>query len=219
MVRICAALAWCDETPEFLERCVLSLAGVVDDLVALDGPWRLFEAPDSGDAQRQAIADAAAAAGIDAYVTSAYPEWESQVHKRDELMKLASEGNDWVFVIDADEYVVHSDSEAIRKGLAETEHHCAFVSFSNLNQGESMPGTTPHSGLNRRLFRAGTTVRVVHSGYWYDGRSVVVEDALDLRHALALEHDNVNRGAERNQRARMYRARRDMTGAEKWVTL
>ena len=40
-MRIAAALAWYDEPPAFLDRCARSLAGVVDELVALDGAWRL----------------------------------------------------------------------------------------------------------------------------------------------------------------------------------
>jgi hypothetical protein len=220
VVRLCAALAWYDEPLPFLRRCVTSLRGVVDELVALDGAWQLFEGgAQSASDQEETIRRAAAEAGIVAHIHAPREVWASQVAKRARLMELAAERADWILVIDGDEYVTRADPIEIRRSLGETDYDCAFVGFCNLNRGESMPGTTPHSGLNRRLFRAGTTVRTVHSGYVYDGRSVVIEDALDLRHALALEHDNVNRGTARNQRARTYRALRDMTAAEKWVTL
>lgn len=221
MVRICAALAWADESPEFLTRCVSSLAGVCDEILALDGAWELFEgAAYSGVEQEEAIWTAAGEAGLEVRVSIPHGIWASQVEKRARLMELASEHSDWVMVIDADEYVVESDPDTLRRELDETDRLCAYVGWKNLNRGETMPGTTPHSGLNRRLYRAGTTVRTVHSGYFLGKRNLLVsEDALDLRHCLSIEHDNVNRGSERNQRARMYRARRDLVGAEKWVAL
>ena len=220
MVRICAALAWADETPEFLTRCVRSLEGVVDELMACDGAWNLYEGEAfSGPEQEEAIWDAARSVGIESRVFVPHGIWESQVAKRATLMEMAGQHADWVFVIDADEYVVYSEPETIRRALADTEALCAFVAWKNLNRGEQhMPGTNPKSGLNHRLFRAGTTVRTVHSGYFYEGCNVLIEcESLDLRHCLAVEHDNINRGAERNERARSYRRLRHTTGVETWV--
>jgi hypothetical protein len=220
VVKIAAALAWYDEPLDFLTRCVASLEGLVDEIVAVDGAWELFEGgPASEPEQEEAIWFAARQAGIAPRVLIPHRVWESQVAKRARLMELASEHADWVLVIDGDEYVTYSEPETVRRELDDTDLLCAYVTFRNLNHGETMPGTTPQSGLNRRLFRSGTTVRTVHSGYFHGKRNVLVnEEALDLRTCLALEHDNVNRGFERNQRSRMYRQRRDMY-AEKWVTV
>lgn len=222
MVRVVAALAWFDESPEFLERCVGSLVGLVDEVVALDGAWRHFPdaAPRSSIAEHAAITRTAAAANIVPTVRSPKGIWESQVQKRAALMELASVNADWVFVIDADEYIASSDGDAARYELAYTDLLCAYVTFRNLNRGETMPGTTPLSGLNRRFFRAGTTVRIVHSGYMHGDRNLLVtEDAHDLSRLVELEHDNVNRGPDRNERSRQYRRARDSHGVEQWVTV
>lgn len=220
MVRIVAALAWFDEPVEFLERCVRSLAGVVDEIVALDGAWRHF--PDGARRspleQQGVIVAAAQKAGIVPTVRSPKGIWESQVQKRAALMELAGLNADWVFVVDADEYIAAADGDAARHELAYTDLLCGYVTFRNLNRGESMPGTTPLSGLNRRFFRAGTTVQIVHSGYMHGKRNLLVtEDAHDLSRLVELEHDNVNRGADRNERSRQYRRARDSHGVEQWV--
>ena len=220
-MRICAAIAWYDETVEFLYRSVTSLEGLVDEIVAIDGAWELFPdgTPASAPDQEEAVWAAARAIGIPVRVKVPDRVWASQVEKRAALMELAGEHSEWVLVVDADEYVAHCDADVVRAGLAATDVAVAYVSWRNLNQtAETMPGTTPVSGLNRRLFRAGTTVRIVHSGYFYEGRSVLVtDDAIDFRECLAMEHDNINRGAERNARAREYRYARQREGVENWV--
>lgn len=223
MVRICAALSFYDEPPAFLSRCVRSLAGVVDELVAVDGAWRYQPLVDgrhvSSPDQVEPIWEAQQV-GIRTRLVIPEGLYESQVVKRQQLMALAAEDADWVLVIDGDEYVSEKDPDTLRRELAETDLLCGYVGFKNLNRGETMPGTTPHSGLNRRLYKAGTTVTTVHSGYMYEGRNLLVsESALDLRHCLALEHDNVNRGHERNQRARAYRLARSQYRVEMWMPL
>ena len=220
MVRICAALAWFDEPVSFLDRCVRSLAGVVDELYALDGAWehQPYGETFSGSLQEDTIWRAARDVGIPLRVTVPHEIFESQVHKRQVLMENAAQSADWVLVVDGDEYVTWCAQDTLRRELATTEELCGYVAWKNLNNGETMPGTTPASGLNRRLFRAGTTVRIVHSGYFYEGENVLLGECLDLRHCLAMEHDNVNRGSERNERARQYRRDRARYGVENWVT-
>lgn len=219
-MKICAALAWFDEPVEFLDRCVRSLEGAADELLALDGAWKYQPnaAMFSGAEQEETIWEAARAISLPLRVSIPHAMFESQVDKRIALMEMAAERADWVFVIDGDEYVTYAESETLRRDLASTELLCGYVAFKNLNRGEVMPGTTPHSGLNRRLYKAGTTVKTVHSGYMYEGLNLLVsEEALDLRHCLALEHDNVNRGRERNQAARDYRVARSQYRAEMWM--
>ena len=219
-MKITAALAWFDEPVDFLDRCVRSLSGLVDELYALDGAWehQPNAATFSGTEQEDTIWRAARDVGLPLRVSVPHEIFESQVHKRQVLMENAAENADWVLVIDGDEYVTYSEPDTVRRELANTEEHCAYAAWKNLNQGETMPGTTPASGLNRRLFRAGTTVRIVHSGYFYDGENVLLGECLDLRHCLAMEHDNVNRGSARNERARQYRRDRARYGVENWVT-
>lgn len=220
MVRICAALAWFDEPVDFLERCVRSLEGVVDELLALDGAWKHQPgaAPRSTPDEEETIWRAARLAKIPTRVVVPDEVFESQVAKRQELMRLAAEFADWVLVIDGDEYVSEADPRALHTALSETALLCGYVKFRNLNRGETMPGTTPFSGLNRRLYCAGTTVTTVHSGYVYEGRNLLVsEEALDLRECLTMEHDNVNRGPHRNQRARLYRHARSVHAVENWM--
>ncbi len=219
-MKVCAALAWFDEPVEFLDRCIRSLGDVVDEVVALDGAWKHQPNADahSGPDQAYAIRIAALEAGLPVRVIVPPEVFASQVHKRVELMALASEDADWVLVIDGDEYVTYCEFDTLHRELAATELLCGYVAFKNLNRGETMPGTTAHSGLNRRIYKAGTTVKTVHSGYMYEGRNLLVsEDALDLRHCLAIEHDNVNRGPWRNKASRDYRAARAMHGVENWM--
>lgn len=218
-MKICAALAFYDEPVTFLERCISSLEGICDEIVALDGAWEHFEGGNMSPLeQEEAIWRTSRAASIKSRVSIPHKVWESQVHKRQRLMEMASENADWIFVIDGDEYVTYSEAFTIKRDLKATEHLCAYAAWKNLNQGETMPGTTLNSGLNRRLFKAGTTVKIVHSGYFYGKTNVLTGEALDLRHCLAIEHDNANRGVERNERAREYRRARERHAVENWVT-
>jgi hypothetical protein len=216
VVRICAALAWYDEPDGFLTRCIRSLRGVVDELVALDGRWE--EHPGEGfwssPENLAEVNSASLAAGISTVPMRPARPYVSQLEKRQDLMRFASANADWILVIDADEYVVSANPLLLRAALAQTPLEVGYVGFRNLNRGEIMPGIPLNAGLNRRLFRSGTTLKTVHSGYMREGRNLLVsEDSVDLRGCLALEHDNVNRGAERNEAARRYRRER----SERWV--
>jgi hypothetical protein len=219
VVKICAAIAWSDEPVEFLTRCVSSLAGVCDELVAVDGAWKLFDAgPMSSPEQEEAIWRAARDFGLPVRVLLPSRIWESQVEKRARLMELASEHADWILVIDADEYIAHADGDAVHQALDDTELDVAFVTHRNLHNGWTADNPDPpRAGMNRRLYRAGTTVVVVHSGYVRDGEHLHVADAVDLRDALTIEHDNWNRGDERNQLAKDYRRARETERVEVWL--
>ncbi len=219
MVKVAAALAWYDEPPEFLTRCILSLAGVVDELVAFDGAWQHFPdaSPSSGSEQELAVCAAARKAGIAARVRIPRDIWESQVHKRAALMYDAGEYADWILVIDADEYIARADGDIVRAGLDSTDANVGIVTHRNLHQGWTADNPDPpRAGMNRRLYRAGTTVVVVHSGYIRDGEHLHVADPVDLREHLVIEHDNWNRGDERNQRSKDYRRNRETARVEVW---
>lgn len=225
-MRICGALAWWNEPVEWLDRCVRSLAGVCDRLVALDGRWAGVEAPGflSDAVEYHAIQDAAVAVGVDCEVVAPGGLWESQVAKRDDLMGLASAGADWVLVIDGDEHVAWCDRPIIDQALELTGRHAAAATITPMNQGwpyNRMP-TRPYP--MPRLFRAGTSVEVAHNGYRYAGEWLLGDRAyvrvatpLDLSGSLTISHDNMNRPAERKQLAAGYRKTRQRERLEEWA--
>lgn len=212
-MKIVAALAWFDEPEGFLDRCVSSLVGLVDALVALDGPWEGFPHTATW-SPGQANAIMRAAEGIPSVeVVQRDEAWPSQVAKRDALMTTADFYGDWILVVDADEFVTHADPRAVRSELARTDAVCANVGLTNLHRGRQLGG-----GLCRRVYRAGTTVEVVHSGYTFEGRHLLPgEPTLDLAEHLHLEHDYANRGEARNAQAREYIAARARERVEVWV--
>lgn len=219
-MRITAALAWHDEPIEFLDRCVRSLHGLVDEIVALDGAWRWFNGgTTSSPAEIAAIRDAAEWAGFPSRIILPDDVFGSQVDKRARLMAEAARSSDWVFIIDADEFVAYHDAEMVRAQLATTDLLVASVEIENLHRGDELPADYhPEGGLRRRLYRAGTTVVVVHSGYSYHGKHLLPgEPTVDLGDYVKIAHDICNRGPERNEKWRQYREARTRECVEVWV--
>lgn len=218
-MRIVAALPWYDEPVAFLDRCVRSLAGVVDELVAVDGRWEHFADDEpvlSHWTQARAIASAADAIGLDHRVWMGPTVWKSQVAKRAALMELASEAGDWILVIDADEYIARSQPGFIRPALRETELDVARVMLTDVRR--SMP-----LRMARRIFRRGTTVERAHNGYnlagkWLHGdlARVRLEEALDLSKWLELHDDGGSRDALRIEKKQDYRTARARHRLETW---
>lgn len=111
---VTAMLAWYDEDANLLEECVLSLAGLCDRLVAVDGGYGLIS--DAGGSssvdQHKTIIRAAKRAGLDLDLFVPPAAWSGQVAKRDWMIKRATHGwqtpPDWLFVVDAD-YRIHCD--------------------------------------------------------------------------------------------------------------
>lgn len=218
-MKVAAALCWYAEPTEFLDRCVRSLVGLVDEVVAVDGAWRLFEGGHcSPPEQEDAIW--AAARDVDIRCRVLVPDriWESQVEKRAKVMELAGQHADWVLVIDGDEYVAQMDADAARAALELATENVGIVTHRNLHRGWTADNPDPpRAGMNRRFYRAGTTVIVVHSGYIREGEYLHVVDPVDLRETVTIEHDNWNRGDERNQRAKDYRRARERERVEVWM--
>ena len=161
---VVGALAWYAETEQTLERCARSLGGVCDILVALGGRWQGFPAMplDDADAQARAIKRGADQADISFCAVSWTREpFRSQVAKRAELMLAARTLGDWVFVIDADEYVATANTDELETTLAATHADVATVA------GIRVPITA--SSVRRpwrRIYRAstGVTVETAHNG-------------------------------------------------------
>lgn len=218
-LRIAAVLPWYDEPEAHLDRCVRSLAGVADMLIAVDGRWQHFadDRPILSDwRQAHAIAHAADAVALDHYVLMGPKAWASQVEKRNVCMALASEEADWVLVIDADEYVAEADPVELRRALELTEHDVATVLSRDLSQRK------PPSPM-RRIFRRGTAVVTAHNGYnlagkWLHGdrAHVRLEEPVDVSPWLVLHDDYGSRDEERLMLKRDYRQARQRHRLEAW---
>lgn len=204
---IAAALCWFDEPPETLDRCVRSLAGVADVLVALDGRWALYPAAVNVSPleQAEAIHSAASEIGIPVVDEScpANRPWASQIEKRTALMQLAAVLAPWTLVIDADEYVDQTTPDALQVALRDTASDVAEIAISNTGSG--IFDTRPHA--RRRVYRASAQVTIDrgHNGYRaYDGRwlngdldHVELEAAVDCFNHLHLVHDRDARSPAR----------------------
>lgn len=116
---VTAALAWWDERPEDLERCVRGMATVADRVVAVDGAYARYPGATvtSSVEQHDAIRETAIEVGIEPIIVTPDRLWAGQVEKRDHMMRLAAEGSDWIAVVDAD-YVISGDRPMVRRDLA-----------------------------------------------------------------------------------------------------
>lgn len=227
VVKIVAALAFYDEPVPFLTRCVESLAGVADELVAFDGAWDMFDGgPQSDETQWTAITTAADNAGIDLGIYAPDTTWASQVEKRAALMlECRNRSADWTLVIDGDEWVAHKDHLRFRSELfREVGRDVAQVGCVRLQRDPAMTDTRPSP--IRRVYRAsmGVTVDTAHNGYrtadgrWLHGDPAYVEleSPLDLSRWLVLHHEASSRGGDRDARRLAYRRRRRELGLETW---
>jgi hypothetical protein len=230
-VRIAACLCWYDEKLELLERCIASLAGVVDTLVAFDGRWELYPRPSIGAGdivhsalhQQWAVVEAAQKAGLPLVRETARMEaWPSQVEKRSALMAAAAIEADWLLVIDGDEYLESGDALGLRSALERTGQDVATIDHFMLVDGRRRSRYPI-----RRVYRASTGVRVVtaHNGYrTFDGRwlhgdtsYVTLQPAEDVSAFISLAHDTTGRPFSRQMAKREYRKARGRERVEAWV--
>lgn len=218
-MRIVAALAWYDEPCAALSRCVRSLAGTVDHLVAVDGRWDSFPSLRelSADDQVRAIEEAGGESGLRVEIHRL--GFESQVAKRDYLMRQAGKHGDWVLVIDADEFVARCDGEGLRARLAVTSEDVGLVVHHNARKR-----SRSEAAWIRRLFRAGTTVSTAHNGYlfewrWLHGDRAYVRLAptFDVSAWLALEEDDRLRSDARAAASELYKRGRARRRDEAWA--
>jgi hypothetical protein len=218
-MKICAALAWYDEPIEFLDRCVRSLAGVMDFLVAVDGPWQGFphDRVLSDPAQSAAIMAAAVDVGLPFAIIERGAAWDSQVAKRDHLMHESSACSDWIFVIDGDEHVHQAHAETTRTALDSAATDVGTVVCRHVTGHQADRFSAPI----RRLYRAGTTVEQAHNGYrygdkWLHGDPSYVKLEQPFVTPLTIHHQRSDRGEQRNQAAMDYRAYRRAQRTEAW---
>jgi hypothetical protein len=132
-MRVIALLSFFDEEVGMLTELVESLAAArVDSIVAVDGAYA--EYPDAvastGTEQAATILDVAYANGMEATVHVPQGPWQgNECEKRTFLFALghqfAEAGEDWFWVVDADEVVESADG--LHEALATTEHDVAEV--------------------------------------------------------------------------------------------
>ena len=220
--RIVACLSWHAEQPAHLTRAITSLHGIADTVVALSGRWDGFPPIDT----TWTVADELTAIRQTCEATSlrlhlcAGLEWRSQVDKRDQLMRCASELGDWLLVIDADEWLEPADGEGdlLRDLLGNiTLRDVATVMCTHHGDGQ------PTSAPIRRIYRAPVTVAKAHNGYltpdgrWLHGAPHAVQLEPTITTPLQLHHHPRNRGDERNRAAASYRAHRRRNQTERWI--
>lgn len=223
-MKVVGLLCWWDEEPNRLNACVRSLAGVVDELVALDGAWELQPGGTARSplSQAQAIHEAAAGAYVDlrAYIDWPRDLWPSQEEKRDAALQVAlAQGADWILVIDADESVSYF-SPFLRERLASLERDVALVGHQAVGPNRRAERPAPR----RRLYRALPGLRYARShqgirtgdGRWLHGDTTLagvrLEEAADLTSLLFVHHAYRSRGPERNVADRHYRRSRHAAG-------
>jgi hypothetical protein len=223
---VCACLAWYGEPPETLERCVSSLAGVADVLVALDGRWQEMpgETDRSSTEEWRAIKAAARAVGVKLKISGAGSPFESQVAKRAELMRRgAATGAAWLLVIDGDEELECDDPERARAVLEQLDHDVAHVTLHTAG----VAAKQIDRGV-RRIYRAdaGVTVEVAHNGYrtkddrWLHGDPLRVDletAALELEPLMKINHHIDARPRRRQKQAATYRIARRRHRLEVWA--
>jgi len=232
---IIGTLAWFNESPAWLARTVASAARVCDHLVAVDGRYELLQHDMDWSPMTEAEAVLAAAEGAGLPLTLHIPRKPfagNEVEKRNLLLQVAfahAQPEDWIFVIDADEYVVHADPN-IREIIAsvegnvityELEEYLDPVTELGTDGGVArmMPLPNTWRVKLRCIYRAldglqyvGTHFRV---GGFVDGKwhwlygNPAMEQAFDLRERLILRHENPRRTMMRRQQAANYYAARD----------
>lgn len=222
-------MCWFDEPVELLERCVGSLAGVADHFVALDGRWEGFpgDLVNSSPAEAAAIARASRAAGVAGTVVHPGFVWSSQVAKRTTAIDLAPTATDWLLIVDADEYVLDVDRQALDEILADTPRDVAELELTNFASRFPLDRMRSNVYRVRRLFRAAAKPRyeLAHNGVrnaagaWLSGDRGYVElaDAVDATAGISLGHAIDARPVDRQRRRADYYRARNAARTEDWA--
>jgi hypothetical protein len=168
-------LAWYDEPIADLERCVASCAGVVDHLIAVDGPYETFPhaSTHSPSNQVEAIQSAAMDAGMRCTILSPGIAWRHEGYKRTAMFDLAAQhgtmGRDWLLPIDADEELANTgdlraflDAEQIGVTSASFWYHIQpRTDLTDIEIEALEAGTELRSYEQTRLLRLMPDLRVV----------------------------------------------------------
>lgn len=233
---IVGALVWFNESPTWLVRTISSLAKVCDHVVAVDGRYALFQHDMDWSPAPEAEAVLAAAEGVALPLTLHIPRAPfegNEVEKRNLLLRLAlvhtESENDWIFVCDADEYVIHADTRSLLDAgpVATCLLEEYFDPFTQLGPdggvAKSLPLPNTWRTPVRRFYRALPGLQYVgthyHVGGWSLGEWVWLDgpgkcEAFELRENVILRHENPRRAELRRQQAATYYSTRDELAIE-----
>lgn len=249
-MKLVALLSWYNESPHWLSTCVASLSKIgVDHVVALDGAYALFPngRARSDLAEVEAIHMAADAISIGCTIEQPRTVWYgNEQEKRTRLFELGASlctpGEDWFFVLDADE-VVNTGSERVRDQLEATTAHAAQANLEQWwgdVQADSKkaeiarmfehPSIFGH--LQTRFFRVLHNMRCDTTHYTYVGEWEGVEYALrsdkagerlgytkpetiSVSDRVSVLHRDPMRDASRKKLKHEYYERRDAAGIER----
>lgn len=186
MTAIAAALCWYDEDPRILRRLVRSLAGNVDILVTLDGPYLDYPAG------RVSPLEQGAAIQQDARLAmlphdSMIPVADTQTGKRTHLYQHAAMQADWILIIDADEELRVTDPRELRRRLD------GFDAATVLVQTGAACAVHPRLIRSMDAITCGPEYHGMLSATGEDGRRVCIRDRREL---IMGEHPRPRRARE-----------------------
>lgn len=175
-MNITALLSWYDEPVELLEKCVRSLRGFCDRLIAVDGAYEFTPTHEqrSPIEQGDIIWDAAVKVGLEVEVFEAWCVWKGQIAKRQYLFDMAIDA-DWVLIHDAD-HQLRGDPQRFRGFLAGLPDDVVAVDVPYKTPRVHGKTLTPwHDWLTTTqfftplIFRRLPELRVERHHWWYSG--------------------------------------------------
>lgn len=162
-----ACLAWYDEQPVHLTRCIRGAAAAgATHVVAVDGAYAHYPATRaiSPPGQQSAIRTVCRDLGLSLTLHAPTSAWHTEMQKRTLLLALghahAEPYEDWLLVVDADEDYTHA--EGLRDTLRTTPHDVA----SPLLIEQDAQGTVTNRIHVRKAFRTHPQGIRVHAAHY-----------------------------------------------------
>lgn len=235
-MRIHGVVCWFQESPSWLAAMAASAARLVDHLVVVDGRYALFghELPVSPTLEAETLIETCEGAGVAMTMyRPSEPYWGNEVEKRNLSVRLAmvsaTQMEDWVVVLDGDQYIRHVNKVAVRNQLKLTDKHVAelvveeYMDPHNPDQPLDIArhrflGSVHHTYV-RQMYRCLPNLGYEGAHYcvhgdvdgvktWLWGHPEMVE-AERIEDHLIVRHRNILRTAERRQQAAFYYEQRD----------
>jgi hypothetical protein len=164
-MRVVGLLSWFDESPSMLAASVAGMGEAgVDHLVAVDGPYKLYDhdgLPCSSREQHDTIISVAQQFGMGVTIHVPARAWENnEIEKRTALFAfgaaVATPYEDWFLVVDADEVIVHANG--YRAELEQSKLDVCQVTHVGPDRGPTPEG---------RFFRAHPRGIRVEKAHWH----------------------------------------------------